>query len=848
MNKTTRRIKALLTAVALGVCCAYAQTSTPAGFILPDADPDAAPYDFHMSKTDDGMSVSLTLNRIDRTITDSVAGTCRVSVPGLSSTTFAGLPALPYKAFRIAPEGSGTPQIIVRDSTYIDIPVNLDHNPRIEYDSIGQPHQIAVAHVDYTGFMPSDLARVTDTQTYRDRPIYTITVMPMKYDRATGVLRIFTSLDIDIAYTVQAQTQSAAGVTRSPTFNAYTDRVLTETLGEQAVAFSTDRQVATMGTDEIIGTLPGTIEPLDPVLLVDDTEDMLVLSCTLDFHEATDSLVEWKQNLGYRVHVVERNWDWTQAKVDNTIRHYYNTLPNLTTVIIMGTNGAIPGYSIKERFPNDGWIPRPGEPERKDSPTDYPYMCLDSSNDRFPDVAYGRILASCKSNAIEAVSKIIKYEKGLYTRPDIYSKAFLATAYWNNPEFHNGRFIPTLEDIHDILDGNGISAQRLYTVDYGDYPRRWDYYWDGDSTDMPDYLQPPLLQWDATAQDVKNAFEAGVNLAVYNGHGGDDRWVAFPFTDEDCRHLSFNDSAPLIFSIACSTANHTYSNCIIAELSRRMSGGIAAIASSNLTYLGFSDALLLGMIDAIWPNTYTYKGWKDPVQRKPVYRLYEIMSQGHSRTELVQGGGYWDTTNWQKNPYYLRYQRENFHVYGDPTINYNTVLPTPFTGVEYSPNSKYIKVTVPASENETKIVVKKLETNEFFTCKVAPSSTPTTRKLNATINDSLEIVISGPNKIPYYITGIPDPEDFGISLSVDEITEVLYDQNTQTATVKYTTAALFSKPTFSIHTFSETRMATVIAEDSGVCALDLRNVPNGVCIISMIIDGKIVSTYKLIKQ
>ena len=78
MAKTCNRMKALLTAVALGVCCAYAQIAPPAGFILPDADPDAAPYDFHMSKTDDGISAPLTLNRIDRTVTDSVAGTCRV--------------------------------------------------------------------------------------------------------------------------------------------------------------------------------------------------------------------------------------------------------------------------------------------------------------------------------------------------------------------------------------------------------------------------------------------------------------------------------------------------------------------------------------------------------------------------------------------------------------------------------------------------------------------------------------------------------------------------------------------------------------------------------------------------
>ena len=70
MNRTTRRLKALLTAMALGVCCAYAQIAPPAGFVLPDADPDAAPYDFHMSRTDDGISVSLILNRIDRIVTD----------------------------------------------------------------------------------------------------------------------------------------------------------------------------------------------------------------------------------------------------------------------------------------------------------------------------------------------------------------------------------------------------------------------------------------------------------------------------------------------------------------------------------------------------------------------------------------------------------------------------------------------------------------------------------------------------------------------------------------------------------------------------------------------------------
>ena len=834
MNRTTRRMKALLTAVAFGACCAYAQTATPAGFILPDADPDAAPYDFHMSKTDDGMSVSLILNRIDRTVTDSVAGKCRVSVSGLSSTTFAGLPALPYKAFRIAPEGSGTPQIIVRDSTYIDIPVNLDHNPRIEYDSVGQPRQIAVARVDYTGFMPSDLARVTDTQTYRDRPIYTITVMPMKYDRATGVLRIFTSLDIDIAYTVQAQTQSAAGVTRSAAFNAYTDRMLTETLGEQAVAFSTDRQVATMG---IIDVPIGDKEPATEIDLYDTTEDMLVLSCIPDFHEATDSLAEWKQNLGYKVHVVERKWDWTQAKVDSTIRHYYNALPNLTTVIIIGTNKTIPGYSVKKRFPKIAL-------SSDDAPTDYPYMCLDGSGDRFPDVAYGRILASRGQQANDYIAKLIRYERGLYSDSSVYGRAFLSSKYWWNT--YNVRFIQTLEEIHSILDQYDINAQRIYTTDPNKSPTHYD---DNGRNPMPEYLLRPNYPWNATKEDIISAFQSNVNLAIYNGHGGSDCWDGFDFRYEDCSRLTFTNSAPLIFSIACSTANHNYINCISAELSRRTSGGIAVIASTHSTMLPESDALLLGMVDAIWPNAYTYNGWSDMVTHKPIYRLYDILAAGHNRVEITQGGGFWDNFEWieGKPNTYLRFQRENFHVFGDPTINYNTKAPSEYNaGCLVSPTN-HLTVNISNADLPAKLVVKNLRNGRIRTHQITKTSSLDEYQFALSQNDSIEVIISGPNKIPYreIVTGSTEQP-----LPKGRITGVTYDRGTQTAVVSYRLNNSVDTPSFTVTDINNTSHTplTAIGPGTNQRTLYLNNVPNGLCVISLLIDGKVESTYKLLKQ
>lgn len=58
----------------------------------------------------------------------------------------------------------------------------------------------------------------------------------------------------------------------------------------------------------IIGDIIGDKEPATEIDLYDTTEDMLVISYkTKDtsFTEATDSLKEWKKNLGYRVHVVE---------------------------------------------------------------------------------------------------------------------------------------------------------------------------------------------------------------------------------------------------------------------------------------------------------------------------------------------------------------------------------------------------------------------------------------------------------------------------------------------------------------------------------------------------------------
>ncbi len=654
----------------------------------------------------------------------------------------------------------------------------------------------------------------------------------MKYDRALGRLRVFTSLDIDVVYTPGVSVQSTTA-NRSAAFNSYTNRTLSSILGDDYVT-----NPITESSDDV-ATQAGIIN--DDIIQIDkdEAEDYLIVTYGNSFDEAIDSLREWKKKLGYRVHSVG-SWSWTQQQVQDTIKYFYSTLPNLTNVLIIGTDACVPGISIAKRL----WL----QWGAQDSTTDFYYMCMDGDEDIMPDVAYGRIPVYCKPDAISAIQKIIKYEKGLYNDVASYGRAFVGGEYGIDEKTGkkaSDRFIPTLEEVRDILQASNITTQRIYNSNYDPNPSIWFPYFDnpatGDTIALPTYLKKPNFMWDGTRQMMIDAFNNGINFGVYNGHGSVNGWAEYDFDYFACQELNSNKSAPLIFSISCSTANHyAYKNCLVAELVRHKFGSIAAIASSNGTYLGWSDALLLGLTDAIWPNKYAYNGWTDPVIRKPVYRLYDIMSAGHDRLENIQGGGYWDWSSYQ-NDSYLLYQRVNFHVYGDPSLNYNAYCPTEYN-VSHILGNNNITLNISNSDLPAKVVLRNLRTDKIRMRMITESSTINDCRFFLPTGDTTEITISGPNKIPY----IQNFVGRSMPLQTGSITNVTYDRTTQTAVVAYTSTA---NPTFEVYDFNNNKYivnSELISGEKKV-KLYLNEVPNGLCVIAMMINGEKVDTYKFTK-
>ncbi len=801
--------------------------------------PESQRYSFTTAKADDATVVRFVLPGFDRQVVDSATVTERVSVPGLASTAFAGLPALPYKTFKIAPEYSSTPQIVIRDSTYVDYDINLAHNPSVEYDSLGIPHYNDIPCTMYQGFMPSEIARVTDTQIYRGRPIYTITIMPMKYDRALGRLRVFSSLDIDVVYTPGISTQSTTA-NRSAAFNSYTNRTLSSILGDDYVT-----NPITESSDDVATY---SLNSSDLIIhFRDETEDYLIVTYGKDFDQAIDSLREWKKNIGYRVHSVG-DYNWTSKKIDDTIKHFYNTLPNLTTVLLLGTHGAVPGQMLHNlNVPQTDY-------GAEDSPIDFFYMCMDGADDKMPDVAYGRIPAACQQHANEAIAKIIKYEQGLFDDPSAYDRAFVAGEYGYDTRSHTkgtDRFIPTLEEVRDILQSSNITTKRIYNSNYDPYPSVWYPYFvsrsTGSKVSLPTYLQKPNFMWDGTQQTIIDTFNQGVNLGVYNGHGSMNGWNEYTFDIYACQHLNFTNSAPLVFSISCSTANHKYPNCLIAELSRRSSGAIAAIASSNLTYLGYSDAFLLGLTDAIWPNKYTFNGWSES-NRTPIYRLYDIMNAAHTRLEETQGGGYWDYPGVVGYPYcdeFIYYQHVNFHVYGDPSLNYNAYCPTEFKTVNYSiKDNRSLTIRLSTDDLPAKAVVKNLTTGDIETHTY--NSDADFRKNFLIDNpDNYQMIISGPNRIPRKELIINRQPYAGYG----HIDNVYYDKASQKIEISFTIPDSMPKPpSFTIRDLNNTRYDVVQGPITSRSKriLEVGSLPRGIYVIEMYWGSFLLDRYKIL--
>ncbi|MCP4246639.1 MAG: hypothetical protein GY778_06290, partial [bacterium] len=203
--------------------------------------------------------------------------------------------------------------------------------------------------------------------------------------------------------------------------------------------------------------------------------------------------------------------------------------------------------------------------------TDLPYSCMDGASDWYADIALGRFSVRSSGDVQAIVNKTLYYEDGPLSDPDYVKRAvFMASEdnYTVSEGTHNWV-------ISNYMDPNNIVSDKLYCHTYN-----------------------------ATTQQVRNAFNDGRFFGIYSGHGGTYSWADGPvFSQSDVNNLTNADMYPFVCSFACITGTYTVTECFTETWSRAANKGAAAIYGSSVnSYWTEDDILEKRLFDVIYDD------------------------------------------------------------------------------------------------------------------------------------------------------------------------------------------------------------------------------------------------------
>lgn len=520
--------------------------------------------------------------------------------------------------------------------------------------------------------------------------------------------------------------------------------------------------------------------------------------------KAANTFAEWKKTLGFNTSVITQS-SWTANAIKSTLMEAYGNSTNLTYVLLLGNNTLLPTTTSSIALTSY---------QTTQVYSDYPYSCLDSSNDDNPDVYLGRMPASNLSEAETIINKVISYEKNPPASNSFYKNYLVASYFYSDNKGYemSNKYIECCEKINQGMEFNGYEINRIYSSNQ--YLLR-KFYSDGSA--LPNELQPTTFSWQGNANDINNQLNNGCFLAMHRDHGEFSGWTYPSYQINNLKSLSNEALQPVVFSINCSSGNFVY-DCFASNMLSMSKGGcVGIIAATDASYTAINNIFAPGLFKAIWPDSSF--GIEFDQTGEPVYRLGQILRVGYAAID-------------QNNPFesgYGKYQKYIYHCLGDPSMRIYTQKPAP---IRVNGNT----ITIPANSTVSNYNIKTGVVMVSYTKDVISTQLPLA-------SNDLIITISAPNTIPYIIKA-------GYNVTSTDETEQKFDMecynNGCNVNISYATSEESVIEISDLSTGQIKLSMEVIPEEGGF--LSLENIGKGIYIVSMTSEsGERVSKKLIIK-
>ena len=645
-------------------------------------------------------------------------------ISGFGHGVVPGEPDVPVRWDSFAlPEGCASFTVSVLESACVDVPLRL--SPARAPQPEGKESPAVVPDIaPYEGWFPREVVETGEVRVYRGRSVAEVGVYPVRYDWKNGVVRACSKIVYRVTFG-EGGLRSAPEGRIAPDDSFLDNTTLNGNVG--AAGYEALRSAGDTGSAG---------------------RDYLILS-TPEFEEAVRRLADWKRTLGFGVHTRLRG-DWTPESIKSAVKEVYRSAPSLYYLLIVGDHDDVPAEDMARTIVNQD------DGNSYQYVTDYYYACMDGEDDVLADLHRGRLPVSTATEAMTVVDKIIRYERNPVRDTAFYDMGLhcayfedctLYGTYGPGDGIEDKRFTLTSEEVRNYMLSKGKTVNRVYfAYDYNysetdDYPpptfwNNGEYAW---RDSIPVELQRPYFVWDGDSADIVRYIDEGAFYLLYRGHGQGSYWQEPLFTVDDIQTLSNGARLPVVFSITCLTGRFQEGTCLAETFIRNRNGGAVAVyASTETSYSGYNDAMVIGMFDAIWPDPgvdsklYNFLGMTtSPFRLRETTRLGEILDQGLRRMEETWGA--------YRGHIYTQFSKEIFHCFGDPGMRIYTDTPTEFEKFSVTRDSLGVRVDLGSEAGDIAFYDERTEEIRFYTGRSAEYS-----------GDAryVRVCVSGQNKVP----------------------------------------------------------------------------------------------------
>jgi hypothetical protein len=413
----------------------------------------------------------------------------------------AGYPEVPVDAGSIIIPHNARMSIQLIESDYVDLPMKIAPSKGNLTRNI-DPESVAFEFADfYNGqaHYPEQPVELTEPFILRDFRGITTRFMPFVYYPAEGITRVYTRLRVRI---------SQDGVDSINT--------LSSAKNSYSAGFAGIYQSMFLNFGEA----------KYPSLREDG--DILVITNSM-FNSEIIPWVEWKEQIGYNVEVVDVSVAGPSASQMQTyIQNKYNQNENLLFVQLMGDAPQVPTLTA-----NGGGSD--------------PSFALVAGNDNYPDLYVGRFSAQTTTEMATQVQRVLYYERDIEGDTSWVQKAMGIAS--NEGGGYNGD--------NGESDQQHMEIIRNLLLDYG-------------YTSVDQMYQ----NYGATASQVATNVNQGRGVINYVGHGSDTSWVTTGFNNTNIASLTNTYKYPFIYTVACVNGNFVSRTCFAEAWVRATNNGV----------------------------------------------------------------------------------------------------------------------------------------------------------------------------------------------------------------------------------------------------------------------------------